>query len=81
VAILKNAPHPAAAKRLADYLLSAYAEERLARSDSRNTPIREKLASEFAEPFPFSGVGVADLIAVHRAIPDAMRICTEILGE
>lgn len=43
VAVVRGAPHPAAARRLADYLVSAAVEEQLARSASRNVPVREAL--------------------------------------
>lgn len=41
VAIVRSGPHPDAARKLADYLVSAAAEEMLAHSDSRNVPVRE----------------------------------------
>ena len=80
VGVLKDAPHPGAAKRLADYLLSAQVERTLALSESRNTPIREKLAEDLND-LPFTDASPADLAAIHRAIPAAMKACTEILGE
>lgn len=39
LAILKDAPHPVAADKLADYLLTAKTEERLAMGDSSQIPI------------------------------------------
>jgi iron(III) transport system substrate-binding protein len=39
VAVLKNAPHPVAAEQLADYLVSAKTEDRLAMGDSSQLPI------------------------------------------
>jgi iron(III) transport system substrate-binding protein len=40
VAVVKGAPHPAAARKLVDYLLTAQVEERLARSGSAQMPVR-----------------------------------------
>lgn len=39
IAILKNAPHPHAAKQLADYLVSPQTEDRLAMGDSAQIPL------------------------------------------
>jgi iron(III) transport system substrate-binding protein len=39
IAVLKNAPHPVAAGRLADYLVSPETEDRLAMGDSSQLPI------------------------------------------
>ena len=39
LAILKNAPHPAAASKLADYLVSPQTEDRLAMGDSAQIPL------------------------------------------
>lgn len=39
LAILKDAPHPVAAEKLADYLVSAQTEDRLAMGDSSQLPI------------------------------------------
>ena len=43
VALVKGAPHGAAARKLIDYLASARIEERLYASDSRNVPVRPGL--------------------------------------
>lgn len=39
-AVVRGAPHAAAARRLTDFLVSAAVEELLAHSDSRNVPVR-----------------------------------------
>jgi len=46
-AILKNAPHPATAERLMDFLLSEELETMLAESYSRNSPVHPNLAGRF----------------------------------
>ncbi len=43
VGVIRHAPHPAAAKRLAEYLLSAEVERKLAASASKNMPLRTDL--------------------------------------
>lgn len=42
IAILKNAPHPEAAKQLADYLMSAKTEDRLAMGISSQIPVSQE---------------------------------------
>src|SRR5262249_36984644 len=49
VAILKNASHPEAAKRLVDYLLSPEVEARLAEGDMHQIPLNPDLRAQ-AEP-------------------------------
>jgi iron(III) transport system substrate-binding protein len=44
VAILKSAPHPQAARRLVDFILSREVEARLAASDSAQIPVRDDVA-------------------------------------
>lgn len=41
--LIKNAPHPAAAKKLIDYLLTVEVEERLARGPSAQIPLNPKV--------------------------------------
>ncbi|MBL8879078.1 MAG: extracellular solute-binding protein [Phycisphaerales bacterium] len=41
VGVVAGAPHPAAARKLMDFLVSAQVEELLARSDSKNVPVRK----------------------------------------
>jgi len=45
VAVIAGAPHPEAARRLADYLLRPETEEALARGDSAQIPVRKDLRS------------------------------------
>jgi iron(III) transport system substrate-binding protein len=49
VAIIKNCPNPEGAVKLAEFLLSADAERLMAKSESRNVPIRAALASELQD--------------------------------
>lgn len=46
VALIKGAPHPAAAKKLIDYLLSPAVEAKLARSKSRQIPLNPRVQVE-----------------------------------
>ncbi len=46
VALLRGGSEDDAAKRVVDYLVSAKVEKLLAKSDSRNVPVREKLRDE-----------------------------------
>jgi iron(III) transport system substrate-binding protein len=45
VAIMKGAPHPEAARKLVDFLLSADVEKRLAESDSHQFPMNPKVTA------------------------------------
>jgi iron(III) transport system substrate-binding protein len=81
VGIVKGAPHPDAAAKLADFLLSARVERVLAQSESRNLPIRAGLAQEMRPALPISGLPVPNLPMTYRSIPAAMKACEEILGD
>jgi len=52
VALITGAPHPEPAKQLIDFLTSEQAERMLARSDSRNIPVRESLRTELGIELP-----------------------------
>ena len=67
VAIIKNCPHPEAARRLVDFLVSAEVERLLARSDSGNVPVRESLRRELKMELPPS------TRLSYDAIADAME--------
>jgi len=81
VAIVKNGPHPEAAAKLADYLLSARVERVLAESESRNVPVRAALAQEMRSSLPISVLPTPNLPMIHGSIPAAMKACDEILGD
>jgi iron(III) transport system substrate-binding protein len=49
LALVKNGPNPAGARRLIELLLSDRVERAIARSESRNTPVRPSLGREFPE--------------------------------
>jgi ABC-type Fe3+ transport system substrate-binding protein len=46
VALVVGGPHPQPARRLIDFLTCEQAERLLARSDSRNIPVRQSLRQE-----------------------------------
>jgi iron(III) transport system substrate-binding protein len=50
--LVTGAPHPATAKALIDFLTSEITERMLARSESRNIPVRENLRKELNLPLP-----------------------------
>lgn len=52
VAIVAGAPHPATAQTLVDFLTSETTERMLARSESRNIPVRETLRHELKIEMP-----------------------------
>jgi iron(III) transport system substrate-binding protein len=76
VALVRGGPHPDAARRLIEFLVSADVEEMLARSDSRNVPVRAALRDRlgFDEPRPsaVSYEQVAD--AMESAISEARKV-------
>jgi len=70
VALVKGRPHPREAQQLADYLLSAAAEEALARSEAHTVPIRESLRNSFKAldmPDAFAPVSPDQLSAAQTA--------------
>lgn len=79
VALVARGPNPAAARRLAEYLLSEPVERALAESESRNIPVRAALAVRFpglAVPDP-AAIPIARISASMDA---AMRLAREVLG-
>lgn len=81
VALVKGGPHSKEAAALIDFLLSEKVEKLLAESESRNLPIHEALAHTLQGKLPISPMEMPDLPMIHRAVPAAMKACTEILGE
>ena len=77
VGVVRGGPHPEAARRLADFLVSAEVERALAESDSRNVPVRAELreglhpAGPAPEPLDFERIGAA-LPAADAAIRDIL---------
>ncbi len=67
VAKVKGGPHPQAAAKLVDFLLSEKVERLLAKSVSHNMPVRPSLAVEFAE------YAVADPLRVDNATAATAR--------
>ena len=52
LAILKNASHPEAAKKLVDYLLSPEVEKKLAEGDSHQIPLNPDVKAKLPEQYP-----------------------------
>ncbi|RMD83133.1 MAG: extracellular solute-binding protein [Lentisphaerae bacterium] len=52
LALLKNAPHPEAGKRLIEFLLSAFVERRLAEGPSAQIPLNPEVSRQVRLPFP-----------------------------
>ncbi len=77
VALVKDGPHPEAARQLVDYLVSAEVERMLAQSTSRNIPVRESLRRELGLEFPPASRVSYDAIA--DAMDEAVRAAREIL--
>jgi len=67
VAVIKGCPHPDAARKLADFLVSAEVERMLAESESGNIPVRESLRRELHMELPPS------TRLTYDAIADAME--------
>ena len=77
VARVSGGPNPESAKKLIDFLVSAEVERALARSDSRNVPVRPALRAELALDGPAPEALEFDRVA--DALPDAMRMAADIL--
>ncbi len=78
VALVRKAPNQAAGKALIDHIVGGAVERALARSESRNTPVRPEIAGEFpalAIPNPWN----PDPTAIMAAAPKAEALCAEIL--
>ncbi len=75
VAILKNGPHPEQARALANFLVSATVEEALAKSDSRNIPVRPALRDRLGIELP--PTTPVDYVKVAEAMPRAIEILQE----
>jgi len=72
VALIAGAPRPEAAKRLIDFLTSEQTERLLARSESRNYPVREALRRELDMELP--GETSVPFEAITDALEPALRL-------
>lgn len=79
VAIVKGGPHPADARRLADFILSAATERALAASDSRNIPLRPAVRAEFPELQSFQ-IESVNWEEVADRVEEALSIWDEVIG-
>ncbi|MCC6429187.1 MAG: extracellular solute-binding protein [Phycisphaerales bacterium] len=82
VAVLKGCPNPREARLLAEFLMSQQTEAMLAKTEQRTVPIRTYLMSDnerkaYVVPTPAS----VDWDRVAEALPEAMKICEEVLGD
>ncbi|MCG3125999.1 MAG: hypothetical protein CHACPFDD_00827 [Phycisphaerae bacterium] len=79
VALVRGGPHPAEARRLIDYLVSADVELALLRGDSRNVPVRPALAGDVKfdtpAPVPLPFEHIAD------ALEESSRVTRELFVE
>ncbi|MGH7131550.1 MAG: extracellular solute-binding protein [Phycisphaerales bacterium] len=80
VAIVKGGPHAAAARQLADFILSAETERALAASDSRNIPLRPAVRTEFPELKVFA-VEVVNWDEVADRVDEALAIWDDAIGK
>jgi len=82
VVLIAGAPHPVAARALIDYLASREVEERLARSESAQMPLRPGIAP-YDERFDLARIRRmhADWDAIARALPECMRFLRETFVE
>lgn len=80
VAMIKDCPHPEAAKKLVDYLLSKEVEARLAACESAQIPVRNgvKPPKRIAPLGEFKAC-VTDFAAVSAKMADTNRVLTEAL--
>ncbi len=75
VALITGAPHPEPARKLIDFLTSEQTERMLARSSSRNIPVRESLRAELGIELP------PETSLTFSRIADAMDRAIELAGE
>ncbi|MEQ8769097.1 MAG: extracellular solute-binding protein [Phycisphaerales bacterium] len=79
VSIVRGAPNPDAARRLAEYLILGPAERILRASDSRNYPVKPEVEPNAEAPSPESPAA-APLDDVADRVDEAMAICERVLG-
>ncbi len=77
VAVVAGGPHPQAAERLADFLVSGECERLLFESDSRNVPLRRELRTELHYDGP--PPEAIDFERSADALPAAMKAVGDIL--
>lgn len=75
VALVAGGPHPAEARALVDFLVSADVERLLAKSDSGNIPVRAALCDELGMTRPPPGPIDFDAVAEH--LDDAPNLALE----
>jgi iron(III) transport system substrate-binding protein len=78
VAAVKNGPNPVAAQRIVEYLVSAEVEEKLAKSESRNVPVRYDLRQKLKIADP--SMASVDYAAVAKRIDESDQLIREILS-
>jgi iron(III) transport system substrate-binding protein len=75
VGLLAGGPHPQAARQLVDFLTSEQTERMLAKSDSRNIPVRPALQKELNMSFP------PETKVSFQAIADVFDRAIELAGK
>lgn len=77
VAVVAGGPRAAEARRIADHLVSAEVEEALARSESRNVPVRVALREKLGiQPIAEAAV---DYAAIAARLAESDRLVNEVL--
>jgi iron(III) transport system substrate-binding protein len=79
VAIIKDAPHPDAAKQLAAYLTSPTVERLLNESTSGNTPVDPDLRAELGLD-PIDEASLPNYVRASELAQQAMDACERVLG-
>src|SRR5262249_6137878 len=80
--LVRGAPHPRAARALIDYLASREVEQRLARSEAAQMPLRPGIAP-YDERFDLARIHRmrADWDEIARVLPECMRFLQETFVE
>ncbi|MBI4563515.1 MAG: extracellular solute-binding protein [Planctomycetes bacterium] len=78
VMLIKNAPHPDAGRKLVDYLASRSVEERLAKLESAQMPLRDGI-SPYSERFDLSKINAmrADWMKAAEIVPESTKFVQE----
>lgn len=79
LARIRGGPNPRAAEVLIEFILSENVERLLATSDSRNTPIHERVRAEFPS-LAITRPWKVDAARIAAALPSAAMMAREILG-
>jgi iron(III) transport system substrate-binding protein len=79
VGVIRGAPNPENARRLAAFLISGACERIIAQSASRNLPVDPEVRAEFSDEAGIGGSFI-DYRGAHKSVDEAMDMCERTLA-